>query len=289
MILRPLLAGACLAVATWPCPSGAADAPLDVWVSILPQAEIVQRVGGSGVRVQILVQPGHSPTTYEPTPRQLAALWDADLLIKIGVPFERSLLAKVAALHPALKIVDASQGIRLEPIEDGHGDHDHGGLDPHIWLDPTLVKVQAATVRDALCGLATDHCAAFDANLAAYQTELDEVDQRVSAILKPMAGRSLHVFHPAYGYFTRRYGLHQAAVEVAGKEPSPRQMAAFVDEARRAGAEVLFVQPQFLGRGAQSVAEAMGCEIVELDPLAPDLTANLERMAVRIAAALEPR
>ncbi len=283
--MRPLIAGVCLAVAFWPCPAGADDGALDVWVSILPQAEIVERVGGSRVAVQVLVQPGHSPTTYEPTPRQLAALWEADLLIRTGVPFEQSLLAKVALLHPQLEIADAARGIRLEPIEDSHGDHDHGGKDPHIWLDPILVKVQATNVRDALCRHAPAGCAEFDANLAAYQAELDGVDQRVQAILQPVAGRTLHVFHPAYGYFARRYGLRQAAVEMAGKEPTPRQMAAFVEEAREAGVEVFFVQPQFLGRGARSVAEAMGCEIVELDPLAFDLAANIERMAQRIAAA----
>ncbi len=288
MSFRPFIAGALLAAAAGTQPVGAGDGVFDVWVSVLPQVEIVQRVGGGRVTVQTLVQPGHSPTTYEPTPRQLAALWDADLLVRTGVPFERSLLAKVTSLHPELKIADASSGIQLEPMEGGHGGHDHGAMDPHIWLDPILVKVQAATVRDALCGLAAGYCTEFDANLARYLEELDQVDRRVRAILEPVAGRTLHVFHPAYGYFARRYGLRQAAVEVAGKEPTPRQMAAFVEEARQAGAKVLFVQPQFLGNGARAAAEAVGSELVVLDPLAADLLANLERMAARIAAAWGP-
>jgi zinc transport system substrate-binding protein len=268
-------------------PGAAGEEVLHVWVSILPQTEIVDRVGGEQVTVQSLVQPGHSPTTYEPTPRQLAALWEADLLVRIGVPFERTLLAKMASIHPELRVVDSSSGIELAPMAEAHDGHDHGSLDPHIWLDPSLVKVQAATVRNALCELVPADCAQFDLNLAAYQAELDAVDLRVRSIVQPVVGRTLHVFHPAYGYFARRYGLRQQAVETSGKEPTPRQMAAFVEEARRSGARVLFVQPQFLGGGASAAAEAMGARLVELDPLAPDLAANLERMATRIAAGWE--
>lgn len=284
-MIRTLLLGALIVATPARLPAAAGDGRLEVWVSILPHTEIVGRIVGDRATVHTLVQPGHSPTTYEPTPRQLAALWDADLLVRTGVPFERALLAKVAAIHPDLRVVDANSGIRLEPMTDGDDEHDHGGLDPHVWLDPMLVKVQAATVRDALCDLSAAHCAEFDANLAAYQEELDRTDLEIRSILAPVAGRTIYVFHPAYGYFARRYGLHQTSVEVAGKEPTPRQLTAFAESARRAGIKVIFVQPQFLGRGARSVAEAMGCEIVELDPLAPDLSANLVRMAKRIAAA----
>jgi zinc transport system substrate-binding protein len=285
MTRRASVAAACLVLTAGVPARAAGDAALEVWVSILPQTEIVERVGGSRVRVHALVQPGHSPSTYEPTPRQLAALWEADLLVRTGVPFEQSLLAKVASIHPQLKILNASSDIELAPLVESHGGHDHAGMDPHVWLDPTLVARQATTVRDALCDLAPRHCNEFDANLAAYTRQLDEVDDRVRAILAPVAGRTLHVFHPAYGYFARRYGLHQAAVELAGKEPTPRRMTAFVEEARRSGARVLFVQPQLLGTGAKAAASALGAELVELDPLAPDLAANLERMATRIAAA----
>jgi len=279
--------GAVVAVAAVALPCAAAGQPLEVWVSIPPMLEIVGRVGGDRVHAQALLAPGASPHTYEPTPRQLAALWEADLFVGIGVPFETPLLAKIASLRPDLPVVDCSRGIELQPIDDAHLDaHPGERFDPHTWLDPVLVKIEAATVRDALCRRSPADCAALDANLASYLVDLEAAHRRIAALLAPYRGRTLLVFHPAYGYFARRYGLEQVAVEVGGKEPTPRQLALLVEQAKASGASALFVQPQVRGSAAAAVAEAVGCPLVELDPLAEDLTANLERMARAIAAAM---
>lgn len=265
----------------------AADRPLEVWVSIPPQIEIVERVGGEHVRVHSLTRPGDSPHTFEPSPKTLAALWEADLYLRIGMPFEDSLLGRIGALHPELDVGDLAAGIERVPIDAHHAAlHPDERLDPHIWLDPVLVQTAARTAKGELCRHDPDHCTDFERNLAAYQRDLDALNHRIGEILGPFAGRTVHVFHPAYGYLLRRYGLEQAAVEVGGKEPTPRQLAELVDEARGSGGSALFVQPQLAGPAARAVAEALGWPLIELDPLAPDLSANLERMARRIAAAL---
>lgn len=268
-------------------PRGVCSEPLEVWVSIPPQVEMAERVGGDLVRVHALLEPGDSPHTYEPTPRQLAALWEADAYLRIGVPFEIPLLAKVSALRPDLPVADCSRGIALEPIDDGHaGAHPGERFDPHTWLDPVLVKVQATAVRDELCRIDREGCPELDANLASYLADLDAVHRRIEGVLAPYRGRTMFVFHPAYGYFARRYGLEQVAVEVGGKEPTPRQLAQIVEQATTSGATALFTQPQLRGSSAAAVAEAVGCRLVALDPMAEDLVANLERMARDIAAAL---
>ena len=279
--------GLALALAAVAPARGAAGQPLEVWVSIPPMLEMVGRVGGDRVRVHALLSPGASPHTYEPTPRQLAALWEANLFLGIGVSFETPLLAKISSLRPGLPIADCSRGIELMPIDDAHAEaHPGERFDPHTWLDPVLVATEAAAVRDALCRAAPADCPGFETTLAAYLAELDAAHRRITALLAPHRGRTLLVFHPAYGYFARRYGLEQVAVEVGGKEPTPRQLALLVEQARASGASALFVQPQQRGSSAAAVAEALGCPLVELDPLAPDLIANLERMAQEIAAAL---
>jgi zinc transport system substrate-binding protein len=266
-------------------PASAAEDPIDVWVSILPQVEMVDRIGGDHVTVRALVQPGDSPTTYEPTPRQLAALWDSDLVLVVGVPFEATLFAKIGGISPQLHVVDAARGIDLQPIED-HAHH-HGGsahLDPHTWLDPELVKIHVANIAEALCETAPQHCETFTRNRTAYDEDLQRVDDEIRRVLGPYRGRHLLVFHPSFGYFSRRYGLHQVAVETGGKTPSPRQLAELVEAAETSDVGAVFVQPQFTDSAAQAVAEAVGGRLVELDPLAPDLLANLERMATTIAA-----
>jgi len=285
------------AVAALGCvsPPANAEEPLEIWVSILPQHQIVQRIAGDLARIGVLVKPGHSPATYEPTPKQMAELEGADLLFRIGVPFETSLLRSVEELLPTLEIVDGRRGIDLVPMEDAVAraassgrDHHHGsGLpDPHFWLDPQLMKIHAKTVCEVLCERAPHGAGYFQSNLAAFLDDLDETHRRISTRLAPFAGRSIYVFHPAYGYFTRRYGLRQVAVEVGGKEPTARRLGQLVDTAAEAGVQSIFVQPQFSGNAARAVADAVGAELVELDPLAADYLSNLDRMAERVAAAL---
>ncbi len=258
-----------------------------VYVSIPPQAFLVTWLVGDLVEVKILLPPGASPATYEPTPKQIASLDRSQLYLQIGAPFEAPVLEKVSDLMPDLRIVDCRTGIELEPIGgDGH-DHGFGLLDPHIWLDPRRMKTIADTTAKALQALLPDQSPAIEERLAALQSAIDETDSRVGEALAPLAGRTLLVFHPAYGYFTRRYGLIQRAVEVDGKAPSARRLATVVDEIRQQPVPALFVQPQFSRSAAERVANALDCELVELDPLAGDYLANLDTMADRIVRALQ--
>jgi len=256
-----------------------------VFVSIPPQAFLVEWLAGDLVEVEILLPPGASPATYEPTPKQMAALDHSQLYLQIGAPFEGPVLAKVSDLMPDLRVVDCRAGVELEPIGgDGH-DHGFGLLDPHIWLDPQRMKTVADTTAKALQILLPDEAPAIEERLAALQSAIDETDSRVGETLAPMAGRTLLVFHPAYGYFTRRYGLIQRAVEVDGKAPSARRLATVIEEIRQQSVPALFVQPQFSHSAAERVAAALDCDLVELDPLAGNYLANLETMADRIVRA----
>ena len=267
-------------------PAVAGDEVLSVWVGILPQVEMVERLGGDRVEVRALVRPGHSPATYEPTPKQLAELWQADLYLAIGVPFEEPLLEKLEAMDLDIRIAEVYEHVERVAIDDHHHHGGAGRPDPHIWLDPELVKVQAVTVRDHLCTSVPEHCAEFGRNLESYLEDVDTAGRRMKSTLAPFAGRDLFVFHPSFGYLARRYGLNQVAVESGGKSPSPRQLAELVERVEVSETTAIIVQPQFAHRAAQSVAEATGCELVELDPLAADHLANLERMARCISAAL---
>jgi zinc transport system substrate-binding protein len=238
------------------------------------------------VQVDVLLPPGASPATYEPTAKQMAVLDHAQLYLQIGAPFEGPILAKVSELMPELRVVDCRAGVELEPI--GGGGHDHGAglLDPHIWLDPRRMKTIAGTTAGALEALLPDEAPRIEERLAALQRAIDDTDARVAAILAPFAGRTLLVFHPAYGYFTRRYSLIQTAIEVDGRAPSARRLATVVGELQQQPVPALFIQPQFSRSAAERVANALDCELVELDPLAGDYLANLEIMADRIAGAL---
>ncbi|MCK4607813.1 MAG: zinc ABC transporter substrate-binding protein [candidate division Zixibacteria bacterium] len=272
------------------------------FVSVPPQAYIVERVGGDHVTVEVLVGPGQSPATFEPAPRQMTRLDEAQIYFRIGVPFENTLLPEIRAIYPDLKVCDLREGIELLEIEDGHhhrheGDDRsvadesrHGGpteLDPHVWLDPNLVKIMARNTCDELCRLDSAHAGNYQRNRDTFVAELDSLRSRVAAILAPYKGKSFFVFHPAYGYFGQAFGLRQVAIEVDGKEPGAKELAALMERARADGAKVIFVQPQFSNKGAQAIADAIGATLVPIDPLARDYLDNLEQVAEAIAKGLD--
>jgi len=270
--------------------SRAADgAGMNVFVTILPLSYFAERIGGDSVEVSVLVPPGQSPATYEPTPAQMVRLARARILFTIGVPFEKSFLGNLAATYKNLEIVDTREGINLLPMEEaGHdGDgHAHGTHDPHVWLDPVRAKTIAENIAGALERADPDHAAEYRANLEKLLSDLDEVNAKVSETLAPLKGRTLYTFHPAYGYFADRYGLRQQSVAAGGKEPGPRQLAALIDQARKDGTRVIFVQPQFSESTAKILAREVGAAVVPMDPLAPDYIRNLEGMAHKIREAL---
>jgi len=281
-VLSTLLLALVLAVVA---PAHGAPPPL-VFVSIAPQAFFVERIGGELVDVEVMVPSGASPTTYEPTPRQMAALEAADLYLRIGVPFEGPLLQKIAALMPGLEIVDCRKGVELMPMNGTRNTGSAALPDPHIWLDPVRAKAIASTTADALGSLLPQSRGVIERNLEVLLADFDRVDARIAARLAPFAGREVVVYHPAFGYFLRRYGLRQLAVEAEGKAPSVRRLATLVDALQGSGQTAIFAQPQFSTTAARTVADALGCEVVELDPLAENYLDNLETMAERIARAL---
>jgi zinc transport system substrate-binding protein len=269
-----------------PGPCAAAAEPPVVYAAIPPLEFVVEETAGAFVTVRTLLPPGGSPHTYEPTPRQLADLARADLYLRVGLPFEDSVLAKVSSVMKDLPVVDCSRGIERVAMEADGSAHDHGPLDPHIWLDPVRMVVIAENAATALTALLPEHAFEIESNLAALRERLEDLDRRVTTILEPLSGRDMVVLHPAYGYLARRYGLHQVAIEVEGKSPSARQLAEIVERLRDANVPAVFVQPQFSQAAAARVADALGCQIIVLDPLARDYLGNLEGMARRIAAAL---
>lgn len=131
------------------------------------------------------------------------------------------------------------------------------------------------------------HRDAYAKNLARLSQRLGGLDKTITARLAPYSGESFFVFHPAFGYFAHAYHLHQVAVETGGKSPTPRQLSVLIGKARAEKVKVIFVQPQFDPRSVEVVAQAIGGQVITLDPLGEDVAANLKRMADKIGEALK--
>ena len=254
-----------------------------VFVSIIPQAYFVERIGGDYIKAEVLVGPGQSPATYEPTPKQMARLGRSKLYFRIGVPFEKVFIPKISSAFPDLHIVDTSAGVPLQYFSQSAA---RQVADPHIWLDPKLVKIQAETICNTLVMMDPGHADVFIRNLKAFQHDLDMLDKKISRSLAPLERRRIYVFHPAFGYFARSYGLQQIAIEMEGKEPSARQMSELINRARAEKVRIIFVQPQYSQKNAQTIASAIGGAVVPINPLPKDFIAELETMAQTIKDAM---
>jgi len=264
-------------------PAAGAARPL-VAVSIAPLAGVVERLAGASVEIVTLIPPGVDVETYGPTPRQVAALERAALVVAIGhaaIPLEARQLAPWLARRPAVRrvaLVDFDpRGAEAEP-----GGHAHG--DPHLWTSPGVMRAAAAELTSALAALLPAEADAVRVRGAAFDAEVAALDARLAARLAG-GGRFL-VDHPSLGYLAREYGLEQVALEHEGKEPTPAQLARLVDRARRDRFRVVLVQRGASRRGAELLAREIGAELVEVDPLARDWLANLERLGEALARAV---
>jgi zinc transport system substrate-binding protein len=264
-----------------------AETAITAFVSILPQAYFLERVGGNHVHAEVLVGEGQSPATYEPSPQQMAGLSSAKVYFAIGVPFEKNLLKKIHQSYKKLVVVETQKGIAYHYLENHHHDHDakntgthHASTpDPHIWMDPNLVKIQATNIRDALCKRDPANTGDYSRNLQLFIADIDKTDKRIRAALTPVKGKNMYVFHPAFGYFAHSYDLHQISIEIEGKEPSTKQLADLIDKAKKDKVRVIFVQPQFSTKSGESFARAIGGAVVPINPLARDYLDNLDRAA----------
>lgn len=160
-------------------------------------------------------------------------------------------------------------------------DHDHGTLDPHIWLDPIRVRTVAKNICAGLIKIDPQNKVSYEANLSAFLTDLDQTDKAIAQIMEsvPSAHRSFLVFHPSWGYFADRYGLTQMAIEVSGREPSPKTLTEIVTHSKEEGIKVVFIQPQISKKTATVLAREIGAEVKQLDPLAEDWKNNLMEAA----------
>jgi zinc transport system substrate-binding protein len=187
---------------------------------------------------------------------------------------------------------DDHAGHEQEHDHDDLADHDHEqehahhGKDPHIWLSPPLVKQMAVTIRDALVEIDPEGKQIYDRNLQAFHLRLDSLDAYIRTTLAPVKGTELFVFHPAFGYFADEYGLIQKPVETGGKEPSARDLAKLIEEAREHKPKVIFVQPQYAQKSAQALAEQIDCAVVPINPLPEDYFAEMRDMCEKIHAGL---
>lgn len=229
---------------------------VSIVVTIHPLALLLEEIGGERVAIHVLVPPGASPHEFEPRPSDLIRVSRADAFIKLGGGLDD--------WAQRLFTTNETSATRVSLLEVlGRAD------DPHIWLDPILVRDEIVPSLTALLiQLDPTGDADYTGRALRFRDSLDELDREIRNLL---AGDERHyvAFHNAWKYFAARYGLEEIAVvqEMAGEEPTPRGLSNLVREARRARLKSILVEPQLDPRLAMTLSSEFGGSTVLVDPL----------------------
>lgn len=274
-------------------PNAVDDSKPLLLVSVLPQKQIVKKIAGDEYEVVALVPPGFNPATYDPTPTQIKQISRADIYFMIGqIAFEKSYVNQFLDTNSNLQITDTSIDNELRSIEshthDGQDlDHAESAIDPHVWLSPPMVKQQARIIKDTLINKYPSHKDVFEKNYQQLALQLNELDSQLRTAFAPIAGQTMLVYHPAFGYLADEYGFVQEHIEIEGKKPSVIQLKEIIAEAKADKVKVIFVQQQFNQDSAEAIADNIDGVVITIDPLNPDYLGSLKNMANTISDQLQ--
>lgn len=285
-----------------------------VSVSIPPQKYFVEKIAANTLDINVIIPASTDEHNFDFKPATMKKLEKSDIYFTIGLEFERVFADKFQSNFANLQVIDTGKDLRnLKTLhthskdehdehhnhaghdeyahgKDEHHAHEHSNShethsekDPHIWLDPILVKIQASTIAKALIAKYPQNKALYEANLAQFQAELDALNAEISALFEKSKNKKFIIYHPSLGYFAARYHLVQIPVEIEGKEPKTKDLQRIVSVAKKENIKTIFVQKGFSQNAAKSLAKELKASVVELNHLSDDYSKNLLEIAKKIA------
>lgn len=261
---------------------------MQITVSIIPQEYLANFIAGDKFDVQVMLPPGANHETYEPAPRDMEKISSSKLYLALGaLDFELAWLDRFKASNPKMQIINTSQGITMLSGHEHDHDSDPGqkehGIDPHIWLSPSCMKIQANNICNALVNIDTANAKIYKENLNKFILLADSVDGKIREKLIGSEGKSFLIYHPALAYFARDYNLTQISIEQEGKEPSPANLSELIKTAKQKGIKTVLISKEFDTRNAEAVAREIGGKVEVFDPMALNWPENMIHLAELIA------
>lgn len=278
--MKKILAVTLLLAILWGCNSNEIVTQKTITISIAPQKYFVEALLPDDYAVNMMVPPGASPATYEPTPKQLQRLSRSEIYVRIGkIEFEQIWMPKIKDINPELKVVDASEGVDF--IKEGQE------ADPHIWTSPILAKQMTKTMSEAFIAQFPEDKETIRQNTEKLLHEIEEMHQVIKGQLAAHSGRSFLIYHPALAYFARDYELRQMAIEHDGKEPSASDMTHILEKAKKENIRTVFVQQQFDQRNAATIADELGAEVAVINPLSENWKSSILDISKKLKKSFE--
>jgi zinc transport system substrate-binding protein len=250
------------------------DGRLQVLASFYPLQFVAEQVGGEHVDVRNLTPPAAEPHDLELSPAQVRQIATADLVLYLS-GFQPAVDQGVAARRP-VHVVDAADVVTLEhhaaaegPGHADDGEHDHGAVDPHFWLDPTKLAQLAQPVAEELSAVDPANAAEYAAGATRLESRLGELDSQLQTGLAPVKGATLVTSHTAFGYLAARYGLEQVGISMLDPEaePSPARLREIGAVVRERGVTTIFSETLVSPKVTDTLASDLGIRTAVLDPL----------------------
>ncbi len=265
--------------------TGYTNEKIGVAVTILPQAEFVESIGGDKVAVTVTVPPGAEPHTYEPKPSQMVELSKSQMYAKLGsgIEFELANMDKITGVNKNISVIDCSKGITLIKSKDP----DEPGMDSHIWMSPLNVRIMVQNICDGLVQIDPANKSFYEKNRDIYIEKLTRLDQDIRNGLSRVKNRTFIIYHPFLGYFAREYNLTQVSIEELGKEPTASHIAELISTARKGNIKVVFVSPQFSSQSAKVIASNIGGRVIPIDHLSREYLTNLRSISNELIEAMK--
>ena len=253
-------------------PGGEIEEKPVISASIIPQLYFIEQLAGDLVEVNVMIPPGASPATYEPSVSQLGKLNRSVVYMRIGhLGFEQSWMKKISSVNPDMKIVDLSEGVEIiledDAKEEDHHGHSHHGPDPHIWMSAINARIIARNIYNELLLLFPGEKEYLQARFDKFSLSLDSLQLEIISKLEDIENRKFMIYHPALTYYARDYELEQFSLEIEGKTPSPKHLKEMTDLANHHHISKILIQNQFDRKNAEVLARETGAEIIQFDPL----------------------
>lgn len=249
---------------------------LMVYTSFYPLYDLTSKIGGDKVNVTNMVPTGTEPHDWEPTPKDMGAISNADLLVYNGLGMEQWIDKVTGAVsNDKLILVEASKGVDLITSHSEHKEkhfdeeeHNHD-VDPHIWTSIKNAIIEMENIKNALCQADSDNSAYYEENFKKYKAEFEALDKEFSDFTSSCKNKNIVVAHEAFSYLCRDYGLNQIAINglSAESEPDPARMAEIVKFAKENNIKVIFFEELVSPKLAEVIASEIGAETMVINPL----------------------
>ncbi len=252
-------------------PSPTKNSPSDkvnIVASFYPLAYFAQNIGGEYVNVVNITPPGAEPHEFEPTPRDIAKIYEARLFLLNGHGVD-VWGEKITPELQTKNVTVVKMSDYLEELKNTDPDSEDLQYDPHFWLDPTNAAKEADIIADALIKIDSTHAKEYNQNRDAFKKQLLQLDQEIQSGLASCKSREIITTHDAFGYLANRYNL--TTFHILGLSPeeesSPKQIAAVANLAREKNIKYIFFETAVDYKLSQTIANEIGAQTLVLNPI----------------------